>query len=86
MDDNATAHRAGIVTAYLEDQGIEMMEWPAKYPDMNPIEHAYMLQRRISVCQHQPSTRQEHADALKEKRGQNPQKDIKTYRQLSDPC
>ena len=48
MDDNATAHRARIVTAYLEDQGIERMDWPAKSTDMNPIEHAWdMLQRRV---------------------------------------
>ena len=32
MDDNATAHRARVVTAYLEDQEIERMDWPAKPP------------------------------------------------------
>ena len=45
MDDNRTAHHARIVTAYLEDQGIERMGWHTKSPDMNPIEHAWdMLQ------------------------------------------
>ncbi|GFW76516.1 transposable element Tcb2 transposase [Trichonephila clavipes] len=29
MDDNARPHRAGIVEEYLEDHGLERMEWPA---------------------------------------------------------
>ncbi|GFX39799.1 transposable element Tcb2 transposase [Trichonephila clavipes] len=29
MDDNARPHRAGIVEEYLEDHGMERMEWPA---------------------------------------------------------
>ena len=77
MDDNATAHRASIVTAYLEDQ--EIMDWPAKSLDMNPIKKAWvMLQRRVSVCPHQPSTRQELAGALRDEQCQLPQNDIKT--------
>ncbi|GFT79431.1 transposable element Tcb2 transposase [Trichonephila clavipes] len=41
MDDNARPHRAGIVEEYLEDHGLERMEWPARYPDLNPIEHLW---------------------------------------------
>ncbi|GFV37497.1 transposable element Tcb2 transposase [Trichonephila clavipes] len=37
MDDNARPHRAGIVEEYLEDHGLERMEWPARSPDLNPI-------------------------------------------------
>ncbi|GFX70700.1 DDE_3 domain-containing protein, partial [Trichonephila clavipes] len=39
MDDNARPHRAQIVEEYLEDHGLERMEWPARSPDLNPIEH-----------------------------------------------
>ncbi|GFX99636.1 transposable element Tcb2 transposase [Trichonephila clavipes] len=39
MDDNARPHRARIVEEYLEDHGLERMEWPARSPDLNPIEH-----------------------------------------------
>ena len=31
MDDNARAHRARLVTEFLEGQRIERMEWPASY-------------------------------------------------------
>ena len=40
MDDNARPHRAGVVNDYLEDEGIERLDWPSRSPDLNPIEHA----------------------------------------------
>ena len=41
MDDNARAHRARITDQYFEQATIVRMEWPARSPDLNPIEHAW---------------------------------------------
>ena len=57
MDDNARSHRAHVVDQYLEQEGIERMNWPVRSPDPNPIEHAWdMLQRRISARDRQHRT------------------------------
>ena len=37
QDDNARPHRARIITEYLQNEGVERMEWPAVSPDLNPI-------------------------------------------------
>ena len=65
MNDNARPHRARAVDQYLEQEDIERMDWPAKAPDFNPIEHALdMLQRRISARDRQPRTVRELTNML----------------------
>ena len=39
MHDNARPHTAILVRNYLQEVGIAVMEWPARSPDLNPIEH-----------------------------------------------
>ena len=60
MDDNASPHRAQVTNAYLEHETIVRMDWPARSPDLNPIEHAWdILQRAISARPVQSRTLQE---------------------------
>ncbi|UYV64918.1 hypothetical protein LAZ67_3002431 [Cordylochernes scorpioides] len=41
MDDNARPHRALMVDKYLESEGIQKMDWPARSQDLNLIEHVW---------------------------------------------
>ena len=48
QDDKARPHRAWFIRDYLQNVGVERMEWPASNPDLNPIEHLlYQLGRAV---------------------------------------
>ena len=38
VQDNAPPHTARDTAAFLDQQDVEVMDWPARSPDMNPIE------------------------------------------------
>ena len=56
QDDNATPHRARAIMTFLEDQDVEHLPWPARSPDMNPIENLWAeVTRRMNSILHQPT-------------------------------
>uniref|UniRef100_A0A674C2N9 Transposase Tc1-like domain-containing protein n=1 Tax=Salmo trutta TaxID=8032 RepID=A0A674C2N9_SALTR len=65
MQDKARPHVAGVCQQFLQEEGIDAMEWPARSPDLNPIEHIWDIMSRSIHQRHvAPQTVQELADAL----------------------
>uniref|UniRef100_A0A673W4C9 Tc1-like transposase DDE domain-containing protein n=1 Tax=Salmo trutta TaxID=8032 RepID=A0A673W4C9_SALTR len=65
MQDNARPHVAGVCQQFLQEEGIDAMDWPARSPDLNPIEHIWDIMSRSIHQRHvAPQTVQELADAL----------------------
>ncbi|GFV77132.1 transposable element Tc1 transposase [Trichonephila clavipes] len=60
MDDNARPHLSLSVGELLESDNITGMDWPAYFPDLNPIEHVWdALGRRIAARLHHPENTQQ---------------------------
>lgn len=78
MHDNARPHVARCVEEYLQEVGIQKLEWPARSPDLNPIEHIWdMLKRKIKAGSHPPQTLNELRNAALAAWEGIPQVDIK---------
>ena len=87
MDDNARPHRALVTNAYLVHETIVCMDWPARSPDLNLIEHAWhIIQCAISARPVLPRTLQELKDALAAAWMLIPQNRIQTHAQKMLCC
>lgn len=78
MHDNARPHVAQIVTQYLAEIGIRIMQWPARSPDLNPIEHLWdSLKQKVRARDPAPTTLGDLQLAIKEEWDRIPQDVIK---------
>ncbi|GFV95356.1 transposable element Tcb2 transposase [Trichonephila clavipes] len=79
MDDNAPCHSTVAATQLLESEDIERMDWPARSPDLNPIEHVWdFLGRRLAARTLPPVTIRELRLALQDEWAAMPQQLIDT--------
>ncbi len=74
MDDNAPCHRARVVQNELNNNNIARLDWPARPPDLNPIEQAWdMLGRAVYGMSVRPHTLDAMEAALDREWGAIPQ-------------
>ncbi|GFT23662.1 transposable element Tcb2 transposase [Trichonephila clavipes] len=73
-DDNATCHRTLAVQDCLDSEGIQRLVWPARSPDLNPIENVWDALGRQVVGRNNPPTNKNTLNrALKEEWDRLPQ-------------
>ncbi|GFY32589.1 transposable element Tcb2 transposase [Trichonephila clavipes] len=74
MDDNATCHRTLAVQDCLDSEGIQRIVWPARSPDLNPIENVRdALGRQVAGRNYPPTNKNTLIRALTEEWDKLPQ-------------
>ncbi|GFW63673.1 transposable element Tcb2 transposase [Trichonephila clavipes] len=74
MDDNATCHRTLAVQDCLDSEGIQCLVWPARSPDLNPIENVWdALGRQVAGRNYPPTNKNTLIRALTEEWHKLPQ-------------
>ncbi|GFX60569.1 transposable element Tc3 transposase [Trichonephila clavipes] len=74
MDDNATCHRTLAVQDCLDSEGLQRLVWPARSPDLNPIENVWdALGRQVAGRNYPPTNKNTLIRALTEEWDKLPQ-------------
>ncbi|GFW05507.1 transposable element Tcb2 transposase [Trichonephila clavipes] len=74
MDDNATCHRTLAVQDCVDSKGIQRLVWPARSPDLNPVENVWdALGRQVAGRNYPPTNKHTLIRALTEELDKLPQ-------------
>ena len=65
MQDGAPCHRSKVAKNFLNDNNIQLFEWPGNSPDLNPIENLWTLMKN-KVSEKQPTSGAELVKVIKE--------------------
>ncbi|GFU03027.1 hypothetical protein TNCV_2457261 [Trichonephila clavipes] len=83
MDDNATCHRTLAVQDCLDSEGIQRLLWPARSPDLNPIENVWdALGRQVAGRNYPPTNKNTLIRALTEEWDKLPQQLLDNVEQI----
>lgn len=65
QQDNAPIHKARVTGEWFQEHRLNVMEWPAKSPDLNPIENLWgILTRTVYAGNKQYANKRELKDAI----------------------
>ncbi|POM64664.1 Transposase [Phytophthora palmivora] len=63
--DNAPIHTSGATKEFLKEENVDVMDRPAKLPDLNPIENMWgVLARAVYAHGRQFQTREDHIETI----------------------
>ena len=55
MHDGAPCHKAKVVTSYLKNEKVEVIQWPGNSPDRNPTENLWKI-LKDKIAEKQPTS------------------------------